>query len=380
VRRAAAVLAATALLVGVAGCGSQGSDHASTVVRTVTAPGAPAATTPAPALPEGGFDAPAIYRRAAPGVVTVLSVFRSRGAKGQGSGFVVSGSGEIATNAHVVTQGDGRGATRADEVYVQFPDGNEVAAKIVGTDPDYDVALLRVQPDRGIKLHPLPLGSSARVTVGQPVAAIGSPFGERQSLSVGVISAVDRTIESLTRFQISGALQTDAAINTGNSGGPLLDGAGRVVGINSQIRTASGGSEGVGFAIPVDSVKRSLSQLRADGKAQYAYLGVSTVALYPQLARKLGLGVTQGALVQEVVRGGPADAAGLRAGTRRARFQAEGFRAGGDVIVALGGRPIREESDLARALVDHRPGERVALAVVRGRQRRTVDVRLGKRP
>jgi S1-C subfamily serine protease len=293
---------------------------------------------------------------------------------------VISGQGEIATNAHVVTLGEGRNSSRADEVYVQFPDGNEVAAKIVGTDPDFDVALLRVQREAGVKLHPLPLGSSARAVVGQPVAAIGSPFGERQSLSVGVISAVERTIESLTRFQISDALQTDAAINTGNSGGPLLDAGGRVLGINSQIRTAGGGSEGVGFAIPVDSVKRSLRQLRAGGKAQYAYLGVSTVALYPQLARKLGLGVTQGALVQEAVRGGPAARAGIRAGTRRLRFQAEGFRGGGDVIVRLGAHPIREESDLADSLAGYRPGEQVDVEVVRGDQRRTVKVRLGQRP
>jgi S1-C subfamily serine protease len=375
VRRALTALAAAALL---AGCGSDAKPQ-DTVVRTVTSPAQPAGGG-APALPDGRFDAPAIYRRQAPGVVTVISVFRSRGQRGLGSGFVLDDKGEIATNAHVVTQGEGRSATRADEVYVQFADGNQIAAKIVGTDPDYDVALLRAQRDEGVKLHPLPLGSSADVTVGEPVAAIGSPFGERQSLSVGVISAVERTIESLTRFQISDALQTDAAINTGNSGGPLLDAGGRVLGINSQIRTAGGGSEGVGFAIPVDSVKRSLSQLRADGKAEYAYLGVSTVALYPQLARRLGLSVTRGALVQEVVKGGPAAAANLQAGTKRVRFQSEGFRAGGDVVVSLGGRPIREESDLARALVDHRPGEQVDVAVVRGKDRRTVKVRLGKRP
>ncbi|MDX6698945.1 MAG: hypothetical protein QOE65_2342 [Solirubrobacteraceae bacterium] len=376
-RGRAAVLTTTVLL---AGCGSQAPKEVRTFQRTVTAPAGAGAGAPAPALPAGRFDAPAIYRRSAPGVVTVLSVFRSRGQKGQGSGFVISGQGEIATNAHVVTLGEGRNSTRADEVYVQFPDGNEVAAKIVGTDPDFDVALLRVQRDAGVKLHPLPLGSSARAVVGQPVAAIGSPFGERQSLSVGVISAVERTIESLTRFQISDALQTDAAINTGNSGGPLLDAGGRVLGINSQIRTAGGGSEGVGFAIPVDSVKRSLRQLRAGGKAQYAYLGVSTVALYPQLARQLGLGVTQGALVQEAVRGGPAAQAGIRAGTRRLRFQAEGFRGGGDVIVRLGAHPIREESDLADSLAGYRPGEQVDVEVVRGDQRRTVKVRLGQRP
>jgi S1-C subfamily serine protease len=197
---------------------------------------------------------------------------------------------------------------------------------------------------------------------------------------VGVVSAVDRTIESLTRFQIPGAIQTDAAINRGNSGGPLLDARGRVVGINSQIRTASGGNEGVGFAVPVDTVKRSLAQLRATGRAEYPYVGVSTVALYPQLARRLKLPVTAGALVQEVVPGGPAAQAGIRAGSQRLRFQGEVFRAGGDVIVAVAGRQIREESDVARALAEHRPGERVKLDLVRGDRRMTVEVRLGKRP
>jgi S1-C subfamily serine protease len=374
VRRTLAALAAGLVL---AGCGSDAKPQ-DTVVRTVTEPAQPAGGSQG--LPEGRFDAPAIYRRQAPGVVTVISVFRSRGQRGLGSGFVLDDNGEIATNAHVVTQGEGRSATRADEVYVQFADGSQIAARIVGTDPDYDVALLRAQRSEGVELHPLSLGSSAGVVVGQPVAAIGSPFGERQSLSVGVVSGIDRTIESLTRFQISDALQTDAAINTGNSGGPLLDAGGRVLGINSQIRTAGGGSEGVGFAIPVDSVKRSLTQLRADGKAEYAYLGVSTIALYPQLARRLGLSVTQGALVQEVVKGGPAEKAGLKAGTKRLRFQADSFRAGGDVIVKVGDRPIREESDLTRTLVAYRPGQEVDVEVVRGKDRRTVKVRLGKRP
>ena len=372
-------IVAGALAAALGGCGTE--DRRETVVRTVTAPSGPAGTSaPAPELPEGRFDAQAIYRRQAPGVVTVISVFRRRGQRGLGSGFVLDDNGEIATNAHVVTQGEGRSATRADEVYVQFADGNQVAAKVVGTDPDYDVALLRAGRAEGVRLHPLPLGASGNVTVGQPVAAIGSPFGERQSLSVGVVSAVDRTIESLTRFQIPDALQTDAAVNTGNSGGPLLDAGGRVIGINSQIRTAGGGSEGVGFAIPVDSVKRSLAQLRANGKAEYPYIGVTSVALYPQLARRAGLNVREGAMVQEVVKGGPADDAGIRAGTRRVRFQADAYRAGGDVIVKLGGRAIREESDLARALVVHRPGERVDVEIVRGGDRRTLQVRLGKRP
>ncbi|HVE69010.1 MAG TPA: trypsin-like peptidase domain-containing protein [Solirubrobacteraceae bacterium] len=378
-RLAAAAVLATAL-GGAAGCGGDGGDEPrqDTVVRTVTSPPERA---PAAGLPEGRFDPAAIFRRGAPGVVTVISVFRGRrSARGLGSGFVLDGEGEVATNAHVVTEGQGRSSARADEVYVQFADGNQVAARVVGTDPDYDVALLRVRRDSGVRLTPLPLGSSAQLVVGQPVAAIGSPFGERQSLSVGVISAVDRTIESLTRFQIPDAIQTDAAVNRGNSGGPLLDARGRVIGINSQIRTAGGGSEGVGFAVPIDTVKRSLAQLRQDGRAEYPYVGVSTVALYPQLARRLGLDVGQGAVVQEVVDGGPADDAGIRAGTQRIRFQGEAFRGGGDVIVALGGRPVREESDLARALIRHRAGEQVDVVVVRGDDRRTVKVRLAKRP
>jgi S1-C subfamily serine protease len=372
--RVAAAILLSALLA--AGCGGATTK---TEVRTVNEPSPPAPSDSG--LPEGRFDPVSIYRTQSPGVVTVISVFGGRrSARGLGSGFVVDANGEVVTNAHVVTDGTGRSSARADEVYIQFPDGNQVAATIVGVDPDYDVALLRATLDKGMKLHALRLGSSGNLVVGQPVAAIGSPFGERQSLSVGVISAVERTIESLTRFQIPDAIQTDAAINRGNSGGPLLDARGRVVGINSQIRTSGGGSEGVGFAVPVDSVKRSLEQLRAHGRAEYPYVGVSTVPLYPQLARRLGLPVTQGALVQDVVKGGPADAAGIRAGDTRLRFQGEVFRAGGDAIVSLGGRPIREESDLARALVAHRPGAEVDVELVRGKDRRTVKLRLGKRP
>jgi 2-alkenal reductase len=367
-----------------AGCG--GGDKSS---GTASAPApAPAKTVSVPQtrvealkdLPGRGFDPEAIYRRESPGVVTVISVFGGAGpTRGLGSGFVINGKGEIATNAHVVLAGEGRTAARAKEVFVQFVDGNEVRAHIVGTDPDSDVALLNVEGG-GVTLRPLPLGSSAKLTVGEPVAAIGSPFGERQSLSVGVISGLDRTIESLTRFQISGAIQTDAAINRGNSGGPLLDARGRVVGINSQIQTSGGGSEGVGFAVPVDTVKRSLAQLRADGRAEYAYVGVSTVPLYPQLARRLGLPVTRGALVQEVVNGGPADDAGLRAGDTRIRFQGQPYRAGGDVVVSVAGQPIRRESDVARILATRAPGEEVTVQIVRGGTHRDVRVKLARRP
>ena len=174
-----------------------------------------------------------------------------------------------------MTEGEGRAIRKAQEVYVAFADGNQVPARIVGYDPNADVALLKLDP-AGLRLRPLKLGTARDLRVGSPVAAIGSPFGEPQSLSIGVVSATDRTIQSLTGFDVAGAIQTDAAINRGNSGGPLVNAAGEVLGINSQIQTSSGGGEGVGYAVPVDTVRRTLDALRADGKVDYAYLGVST--------------------------------------------------------------------------------------------------------
>ncbi len=221
---------------------------------------------------DGGFDPAQIYERLSPGVVTIISIFdggssilEDGGEGGQGSGFVLDERGYVATNAHVVTtEADGG---RAEQVFVEFSDGNRLAAEIVGADPNADVALLKVDPE-GLSLTPLALGASNSIAVGEPVAAIGSPFGERQSLTIGVVSATDRNIRSLTRFAIGNAIQTDAAINPGNSGGPLLDGQGRVIGINAQIKSQSGGGEGVGFAIPVDAVRRSLRELRAEGPRQ----------------------------------------------------------------------------------------------------------------
>src|SRR6185503_6436674 len=212
-----------------------------------------------------------------------------------------------------VTTGDVPELKQARTVYVEFADGNQVEADIRGYDPESDIALLKVDP-KGLTLRPLPLGSSAAVEVGTPVAAIGSPFSERQSLSVGVVSAVDRSITGLTAFQIAGAIQTDAAINPGNSGGPLVDRAGKVIGINQQIKSSSGGGEGVGFAVPVDVVKRSLGALRETGDAHYAYLGVGSVPLFPQLVDRFKLPVDKGAWVQDVQPGTPADRAGIRGG------------------------------------------------------------------
>jgi S1-C subfamily serine protease len=334
---------------------------------------------------DGGFDPRQIYDRLSPGVVTVLSIFEgtsvleSNGEGGQGSGFVLDSRGYIATNAHVVTTGEGGASERAEEVFVEFSDGNRVPAEVVGDDPNADVALLKIDP-AGLRLTPLRLGSSARLDVGEPVAAIGSPFGERQSLSIGVISAVDRNIESLTRFQIGNAIQTDTAINPGNSGGPLLDAHGRVIGINAQIKSESGGGEGVGFAIPVDTVERSLRELRDDGQVEYGYLGVTTLVLWPQLAERLDIDVRDGGLVQEVEPRSPAEEAGLRGGEDEIQFQATPVATGGDVIVAVNGRRLTRRDDLADVISAMSAGEEVRLEVLRDGKRRTIEVELGKRP
>jgi S1-C subfamily serine protease len=216
--------------------------------------------------------------------------------------------------------------------------------------------------------------------VGSPVAAIGSPFGEEGSLSIGIISALDRTLESLTKFSISGAIQTDAAINHGNSGGPLLNADGQVLGINSQIRTENGDGSGVGFAVPADAVQRSLKQLRNGGTPHYAYLGVSSREIYPQLAERFDLGTQHGVWLQEVVSGGPGAKAGLRAGARRETFQEVGYRVGGDVIVSVNGQRIERSDDLSRALEPLRPGQKATLRVLRDGKARNVVVTLGERP
>ncbi|HEU4706804.1 MAG TPA: trypsin-like peptidase domain-containing protein [Solirubrobacterales bacterium] len=379
-RRAGALAALLALLALLAGCGSGGSEGSTGQSRANPATSAETAPAPQVAVETSspGFDATRIYEEASPGVVTIRSVFGEAGAA-EGSGFVLDKEGEIVTNAHVVTDDSSGERKPAKNVYVEFPDRNVVPAQIVGFDPFNDVALLKVAP-QGLQLHPLELGDDHDLRVGQPVAAIGSPFGEQQSLSVGVVSATDRSVESLTRFEIFGAIQTDASINPGNSGGPLLDAGARVIGINQQIETNSGANDGVGFAVPVSAIKRSVAQLREDGSAEYAYMGVSTQALYPQLARRLGLDTTYGGLLSEVVPGGPGEKAGLKGGDEKVRFQAVQYRAGGDVILAVDGQRIVEENDLARVISAHEPGEKVTLEILRDNKRERVELTLGKRP
>ena len=338
-----------------------------------------------------GFNPAAIYRQYSPGVVTVISVLPGSGGglfgggnpggeEALGSGFVVDGGGDVATNAHVVTSGSGDNIKKASQVYVEFPDHNRVPAKIVGDDPNADVALLKI-PTGGLKLTPLPLGSSSALVVGSPVAAIGSPFGEEQSLSVGVISAVNRSIKSLTSFDINNAIQTDAAINHGNSGGPLLNAKGQVIGINSQIKSTGGGGEGVGFAVPVDTVRRSITQLKQNGQVSYSYIGVSSVDLYPQLAKRLGIAARTGALVAKIQSGSPAEKAHLKAGNSFINFEGDTrIPKGGDAIVAVDGKPVRGSTDLGNLVSARNPGSKVTLSVVNGQSRRNVVVTLAQRP
>lgn len=378
-KRLGAVAALPLCLLALFGCGS-GGDGTSAAPQSESPPATTAAPKPEVAIETSspGFNATRVYETASPGVVTIRSVFSADKAA-EGSGFVLDEDGEIVTNAHVVTEEAGDRREAAKNVYIEFSDRNVVAAKIVGFDPFADVALLQIKPD-GFALHPLELGDDRSLRVGQPVAAIGSPFGEQQSLSVGVVSATDRSVKSLTQFEISGAIQTDASINPGNSGGPLLDAGARVIGINQQIETNSGANDGVGFAVPISAVKRSIAQLRSGGEAEYAYIGVSSQPLYPQLARKLGLDTDYGGLVSEVVAGGPAAEAGIEGGDEKLTFQAGRYRVGGDVILEVDGQKIVGPDDLAKVVVDRKPGDTVTVTILRDGRRKEIELTLGKRP
>jgi S1-C subfamily serine protease len=368
-------LAALTIALALAGCGGGGGETASQTTTVTEAPAPQVAVQTA----EHGFDAARVYREASPGVVTIRSIFRGSGGGAEGSGFVLDSDGRIVTNAHVVTDESSGTRKAAKEVFIEFPDRNIVPATVVGFDPFADVALLEVKPD-GFELHPLKLGDDNDLVVGQPVAAIGSPFGEQQSLSVGVVSATDRSVESLTKFQIEGAIQTDASINPGNSGGPLLDAGARVLGINEQIETNSGSNSGVGFAVPVSAIKRSVAQLEEKGEAEYAYIGVAIQPIYPQLADKLGLDADHGGLISEVVPGGPADKAGLKGPDDKLTFQATPYETGGDVILSVDGHPVVQPEDLAGYIAAHQPGETVRLEILRDNKREEINVTLGKRP
>ena len=331
---------------------------------------------------EGRRTVNAIYREEGRGVVSVEAEGVSsssdspfglpdQGGTASGSGFVVDEDGTILTNAHVVEG--------ADQVRVRFgEDGDAVDAEVVGEDADSDLAVLKVDPE-GLDLVALPLGDSSAAQVGDPVVAIGNPFGVGRTVTTGIVSAVDRQIKAPSGFQIDNALQTDASINPGNSGGPLLDAQGRVIGINSQIATGGGGggSVGVGFAVPIDTVKKLLPELRRGEEIERAYFGIEMADVTEDIAAKLDLPVEDGALIQAVQPGTPAADAGLRGG--RPTADADGVLAGGDLLTEVDGERIEAPADVAGAVIGDRGGE-VEVTYYRGEDERSTTVTLGERP
>jgi len=337
-----------------------------------------------PAADDGGegLTVSDIFKRAAPGVVFIRaevaggggdSPFGAPQREGQatGSGFVIDTEGTIVTNQHVVEG--------ARKVQVRFEEESDpIDARVVGEDPSTDLAVLKVDSDKA-KLKPIPLGDSKDTKVGDPAIAIGNPFGLDHSVTTGIISAVGRRIDAPNSFSIDNVLQTDASINPGNSGGPLLDAAGRVIGINAQIATGGGGngSVGIGFAVPIDTAKQVIPELERNGKIDRAYLGITTAPVSKDIAKELDLPTSEGAIVQDVVSGGPGDKAGLRAGNTRTDT---GVRLGGDIIVRVDGQDVKRPEDVAAAISDNKPGQRVGIEFFRSGDRQTEQVELGKRP
>ena len=392
-----AVLGGTSALV--VGKATGWIDEGSGAIETVVVPADGEAASASDAVTENaakpltgnGFDPSQIYAKRAAGVVTIYALFAGHGGglddgAAQGSGFVVSRRGYVLTNSHVITTAgetdSDEAPTAAETVYVQYTDGERVPAKVIGWDLYDDVGVVKVDPaDHAVS--PVPLGDSSRTVVGEPVAAIGSPFGQKSSLSVGVVSATERSIDSLTSpgYNLVDAIQTDAPINRGNSGGPLFNARGEVIGINAQIRSESGNAEGVGFAVPINAAKRSMGQLIETGRVRYAWLGVTTRTVTPRLAERFDFGAERGAAVQDVVAGSPAAKAGFEGGGREALFEGIEFMPGGDLIVAVDGRPIETSEDVVRVVTQGRlPGQRVHITFLRDGDRRTVEVVLGERP
>jgi S1-C subfamily serine protease len=383
--RIGALLAAAALTGGGAALAVDSTQPQSrTIIRTAS----PAENVAAPATT--GLSINSIYRRSAPGVVVVTATSTTKSSnlfdpfappqteqtQSLGSGFVIDKSGHILTNAHVVV-----GASKVD---IGFSNGSSYPATVVGFDRSTDVAVLKVDVPQDA-LTPLPLGDSSKVQVGEPVVAIGNPLGEDRTVTAGIVSAVQRDISSLEPgIQIPGAIQTDAAINHGNSGGPLINNRGEVIGINSQILSDNpsnpeSGSIGIGFAIPINLAKNIAQQLIDNGKAVHTYLGIKGSVLTPALATTLNLSVDHGVLVGQVEANSPAAKAGLRAGTTQATINGQTFVLGGDVITKIDGKTIRTFDDLSGTISAHKPGDTIQLEIVRGGKTMTVSVTLASR-
>jgi S1-C subfamily serine protease len=292
-----------------------------------------------------------------------------------GSGFVIDGEGHILTNNHVVEG--------ADKIEVKLgASDTEYTAEVIGADPASDIALLKVDaPSK--ELHPLTLGDSSKAEVGDPVVAIGNPFGLDRTVTSGIVSALQRQIQAPNGFSIDNVIQTDAAINPGNSGGPLINAAGEVIGINSQIETGGSGSQGnvgIGFSIPINTAKAEIQQLETKGEVEHAYLGIEGGTITPELAKALNLPVDEGVIVQSVEKGGPADEAGIEAGTTPATIEGAEVKLGGDVVTAIDGKKIAGMDELIEIVNDSKPGQSIELTILRDGQHKTAKVTLGKRP
>jgi len=358
-RSALVVAGLVAALVLGAGLGAAAfsllDEDGTTVVRQVTA------ATSEDAAATSTLSIGQVYASATKGVVEIEATSDGFGPSGtaQGSGFVIDTGGHVVTNQHVVAG--------ASTIQVTLWDGSAYEAKLVGTDPSTDLAVLRIDAPRSA-LHPLVLGDSSAVDVGDTVLALGSPFGLEGTITSGIVSALHREMTAPNSYTITDTIQTDAAINHGNSGGPLLDARGRVIGVNSQIESESGGSEGVGFAIPSDTVRSITRQLIATGEVKHAYLGIAMVE------------VPNGVAITSVRSGTPAEATGLRAATGTELVDGRERPTGGDVIVAFDGEDVTSPAELQSAVDRRQPGDTVTITVIRGGKRETVEVTLGVRP
>ena len=363
---AAVAVGAVALLGGL-------DDGTTVVTETVDAQASPSAGP-------GSLTINEIYERAASGVVQITSTTdgfstgpTGTSAQARGSGFVVDKAGHIVTNYHVVES--------ADEINVSFSNRDTVEADLVGVDPSTDLALLRVDA-RSSALTPLSLGNSDRVRVGDEVVAIGNPFGLDRTVTSGIVSGLQREIRAPNTFAIDQVIQTDAPINQGNSGGPLLSMRGQVIGVNTQIRTAEIGSGfvGIGFAVPSNTVKDVVAQLLRTGRVDHAYLGISGQPVTADLADDYNLPVDAGVLVEDVRAGTGAEKAGIRGGRTQVVVAGDTYILGGDIIVSFDGKPISSVAELRAALAAHKPGEEIELGIFREAKKTTVKVTLGRQP
>jgi S1-C subfamily serine protease len=384
---AAAALGGALALGGAALVGGFGS---TTTVREVAAPlPSPISLNEHSAARAGALSVNAIYKHAAPGVVqvTATQVVSTPGvdpfgfafpaqqkSEALGSGFVIDKAGHVVTNYHVVEN--------ARSVDVSFSNNESMKAKLVGADPSTDIAVLQIDA-HALALTPLALGNSDAVRVGDSVVAIGNPFGYDRTVTAGIVSALQRVIRAPNSYSIDHVIQTDAALNKGNSGGPLLDARGNVIGVNSQIAAGdSGGSGnvGIGFAVPINTVKTVAAQIIKSGHAEHAYLGISVQAVTPTAAKLFHLPSTHGLLVASVQPGSGAAKAGLRAGTGTATLAGETYPLGGDLITKIDSTPLYSLDQLRDVIGQKQPGDEAALEVYHGDRQRMVTVKLGRQP